>query len=573
LPDGLEHSPGRLRIQNIFRFISRLAPFKAVASIRSSPKLPPEVTLGSKIESEFTMALRLLRVSIFFVLALPSLALAQQSNNCSALTTFKYPGVEITRATPLPDGATEPNPYGMPGRSAPLPAHCRVEGILNRRKGADGEEFGIRFALALPDKWNGDFLMQGGGGGNGVVQPPIGATAAGDKPGLTRGFAVASNDTGHKSKTGAFDFTFMRDQQAYLDFAYLANAEVAELAKQIIAAYYSKPAAYSYFAGCSTGGREGMILSQRYPNEFNGIISGDPAMRTGFSNLAIGQWIPVAFNQVAPKDASGKPIIAQAFSNDDRKLVMGALMQRCDSKDGLADGIISDPMACTFDPDVLACGSDNSESSDPESCLSPQKIGAIKRAFAGPVTSKGVQVYPGFPYDSGIAETSFIRGILAPGVGIFGPYPTAMTVDVDKEALTAAQPLVDSMSTNLTTFSAHGGKIIFYHGVSDPWFSPLDTLNYYKSLAEINGGADAVSQWSKIYLVPGMGHCGGGPSLDQFDLLSAVVDWVEKGTAPQSVTATGKAFPGRSRPLCAYPKHAQYKGQGDPQDAASFSCK
>jgi feruloyl esterase len=148
-----------------------------------------------------------------------------------------------------------------------------------------------------------------------------------------------------------------------------------------------------------------------------------------------------------------------------------------------------------------------------------------------------------------------------------------MTMDVAKEALAASQPLVDSMSTKLTTFSAHGGKLIFYHGDSDPWFSPLDTFTYYKNMAEANGGMDATSQWSQFYFVPGMSHCGGGKALDQFDLLGAMVDWVEKGTAPKSMVATGKVFPGRSRPLCPYPKHAQYKGSGNPEDAKSFECR
>jgi feruloyl esterase len=148
-----------------------------------------------------------------------------------------------------------------------------------------------------------------------------------------------------------------------------------------------------------------------------------------------------------------------------------------------------------------------------------------------------------------------------------------MTMDVDKEALAAIQPLVDSMSTNLTTFSAHGGKLIFYHGDSDPWFSPLDTFGYYKDMAAANGGIEAASQWSQFYFVPGMSHCGGGQALDQFDLLAAIVNWVEKGTAPMSVIATGKAFPGRSRPLCAYPRHAQYEGDGNPEDANSFECR
>ena len=494
-------------------------------------------------------------------------ALAQQNDSCSALMNVKVPSLEITKAIHVEAGSTEAIPWNQT-RSAPLPSYCRVEGVMNRRTGVDGEEFGITFALAMPDKWNGDFLMQGGGGSNGVVIAPLGLNAAGDTPGLMRGFAVVSTDTGHKSHHPGFDFAFMRDQQAYLDFAYLANAEVAALAKRLIAQHYGKPAAFSYFSGCSTGGREGMILSQRYPTVFNGIISGDPAMRTGLSNLAIGRWIPIAFNQIAPKDANGKPMIEQSVTDNDRKLIKDALMKKCDAKDGLADGMISDPLACDFRPEMLVCKGETSDS-----CLAPEKAAAIKKAMEGPKTSSGTQVYAGFLYDTGITNGVPFRGLLSPGPGIFGPATTDMTMDVEKEALADTQPLVDSMSTNLTTFSAHGGKLIFYHGNSDPWFSPLDTFGYYKDMSAANGGIDTVSKWSQFYFVPGMSHCGGGQALDQFDLLGAIVNWVEKGTAPNSVIATGKAFPGRSRPLCPYPKHTQYKGNGNPEDANSFECR
>jgi hypothetical protein len=505
--------------------------------------------------------------NIFWVFISAGCAWAQQAGPCEELKTFKTTNVEITKVAAIADGTTEPNQWG-PGHSAPIPAYCRVEGVINRRTGVDGEEFGIRFALAMPEKWNGDFLMQGGGGSNGVVMPPLGLNAAGDTPGLMREFAVVSTDTGHKSRHPGFDFGFVKDQQAYLDFAYLANAEVAKLAKQLIAQYYGKPAAFSYFSGCSSGGREGMILSQRYPTIFNGIIVGDPAMRTGLSNLAIGKWIPVALNQIAPKDAEGKPIIAQAITDSDRKLIIGALLKECDATDGVADNIISDPLACHFDPAVLTCKEGKNES-----CLAPNKVAAIEKAMGGPKTSEGNQVYPGFLYDTGITSSGPIRGILSPGPGIFGPAPTAMEVDVEKEALTAPQPLVDSTSTNLVTFSGHGGKLIFYHGDSDPWFSPLDTFEYYKNMTEANGGPQEVSKWSQFYFVPGMSHCGGGPGLDQFDLLSAMVNWVEKGIAPTSVISTGKTFPGRSRPLCPYPKHAQYKGTGNSENASNFECR
>ena len=507
------------------------------------------------------------------VVCLASLAAAsaQQPGRCPDLDQVKLSGVEITKAELIPAGTTVPPAYPGAPSIGPLPAHCRVNGVINRRQGIGGEEFGIRFAIALPAKetWNGDFLMQGGGGGNGIVSYPVGANYAGDTPALSRGFVVASTDTGHKAKTGAFDFSFMRDQQAYLDFAFLANAEVAGVAKQIIAEYYAKPAAYSYFVGCSTGGREGMILSQRYPTVFNGIVSGDPAMRTGLSNLAISQWIPVAYNQAAPKDASGKPQIDKFLTEDNRKLFMDALMKHCDAKDGVADDMIFDPLGCDFDPVVLAC-----KAGQGSGCIAADKIAAIKKAFAGPKNAYGTQVYPGFLYDTGIVMKGGVPGLLALGNrGLFGPYTTATDLDVDNAALGASDPLVEPASTNLSTFSLKGGKLIFFHGDSDPWFSPLDTLGYYKSLAATNGGAEKVAEWSRIFLVPGMAHCGGGPSLDHFDMLSAAVNWVEKGAAPDFVIATGHAFPGRSRPLCAYPMHAQYIGTGDTQDARNFQCR
>ena len=319
-------------------------------------------------------------------------ARSQTAGSCANLQEMRLDGVEITKASPIAAGTTLPPSRPGAPTIGPLPAHCQVEGVIHRRKGVDGEEFGIRFALALPDPaaWNGDFMMQGGGGGNGVVAYPLGASYSGDKPALDRGFAVASTDTGHEAKTSPFDFSFMRDQQAFLDFAFLANAEVAKVAKQIVSRYYSKPAAYSYFVGCSTGGREGMILSQRYPAIFNGIVSGDPAMRTGLSNLAIGKWIPVAYNQAAPKDASGKPLIDKFLTDADRKFFMKALLSRCDAKDGVADGMISDPFGCDFDPAELAC-----KDLQTDGCIAPVKVTAIKKAFGGPKDSYGAQIYLG----------------------------------------------------------------------------------------------------------------------------------------------------------------------------------
>jgi feruloyl esterase len=493
---------------------------------------------------------------------------------CATLINLKIPGLElsITKAEWFAAGAPLPPP--APGAPAPqyqLPAFCRLDGVLDRRTGADGTTYGIGFALALPGDWNGRFLFQGGGGLNGSVRFPLGAQAAGATPALARGFAVVSTDTGHSGTN--FDSTFMREQQASLDFSYQANERVAVLAKQIIAQHYGRPAAKSYFVGCSTGGREAMIMSQRHPTYFDGIVAGAPAMRTNFSGIG-GQWVAVSLNQVAPKDASGKAQTRQALSDANKKAVMDGIRNACDAGDGVADGQIFDTMSCKFDPKTLVCGA-----SKAEGCLTPAQASAVEKAFSGLKDSKGREVYPRFAWDTGLDATQGIPGLLHGGASPVGLPFDAMTMDVDKLAEQAVtDPSFAMISsaywTNLNTFSSRGGKLLFYHGVSDPWFSAIDTVNYYDRMVKDNGGAAQTSNFSRLFLAPGMGHCQGGASaVDSFDLLTGVVDWVEKGTAPESVTATGRAFPGRSRPLCAYPKHAHYKGQGDTQDARNFECR
>ena len=400
---------------------------------------------------------------------------------------------------------------------------------------------------------------------------PLGAQAAGDTPALARGFAVVSTDTGHTA--GGFDATFMREQQASLDFAYQAVERVALLAKQIIARHYGRPASKSYFAGCSTGGREAMLVAQRHPTYFDGIVAGAPAMRTNFSGIG-GQWVAVSLNQVAPKDASGKAQTRQALSDANKKAVMGGLLNACDGSDGVKDGQVFDTMSCKFDPKALACGVNKAEG-----CLTNEQAAAVEKAFSGLKDSKGKLVYPRFPWDTGLDATQGIPGLLHGGSSPVGLPFDAMTMDVDRLAEEAISDptfavLSSSWWTNLNTFSNRGGKLLFYHGVSDPWFSALDTVDYFERMSKANGGAAQTANFSRLFLAPGMGHCQGGASaLDSFDLLTAVVDWVEKGTAPDAVTATGRAFPGRSRPLCAYPKHAHYKGQGDTQDAKNFECR
>ncbi|HEY5409799.1 MAG TPA: tannase/feruloyl esterase family alpha/beta hydrolase [Caulobacteraceae bacterium] len=498
------------------------------------------------------------------------------AERCAGLARLTLPGsdLQISKAEAVPPaaaGTLKVSPFAPP-LSVAMPAYCRIEGSFERRTGAGGKPYAIGFALALPDDWNGRFLFQGGGGLNGTIGQPVGYQAAGDTPALARGFAVVSTDSGHRG--AVFDASFMQDQMAALNFAQGSVGKVTRVAKQIVATYYGRPARYSYFDGCSTGGREGMLAAERYPDEFDGVVAGDPAMETGYSGLGL-TWAAVAFNRAAPKDASGNPVPAQLFSKADKQLLISRLLEECDGLDGRKDGLIFDFAACRFDPAVLTCASAKSDA-----CLTAGQVGALKSAFAGPRTAGGVQLYPPFPFDTGVASEQGIGGLIPSSApSPLGPPNRALQVDLDQAAARlradGVQGLVDTANwTNLSAFFGHGGKILFYHGLSDPWFSPLETLAYYQSLAAANGGAEAVRGSSRIFLVPGMAHCQGGPvTLDQFDLLSAVVDWTEHGKAPDQVVATGASLPGQSRPLCAWPAHAQYSGSGDPSRAASYLCR
>ncbi len=512
-------------------------------------------------------------VAILLVVCGSAAAQTTDAAACAALKQLQVPGVNlaVTKTEWFAAGSTPP---GRGGAASPvkLPAYCRVDGMIDKRTGTDGATYGIGFAIALPQNWNGRFLLQGGGGLNGSVQFPLGASAAGSDPGLARGFAVASTDTGHEGK-GGFDGSFQKDQQASLDFAYVAVGRVAEIAKRIVAQHYGKPIDHSYFAGCSTGGREAMLMAERYPTYFDGVVAGSPAMRTSYSGIG-DRWVAAALNEIAPKDDKGQPSTKNALSDSDRKTVIEGILNQCDALDGVKDRMIFNPKACHFDPKTLVC-----KGAKTDGCLSSGQAAALEKGFAGPKDSKGRQVYAGFLWDTGLASTQGIPGLLLGGSSPVGPGFTDIGMDVDaavdRVRNDAAEPISTTARwTNLNTFSGHGGKLLFYHGDSDPWFSALDTVDYYERMTKANGGEDKVRAFSRLYLVPGMGHCNGGPeTLDTFDALSAMVRWVEQGIAPDSLTATGRSFPGRSRPLCAYPLHAHYKGQGNTEDAANFECR
>lgn len=517
---------------------------------------------------------------------------AQRS--CAALSAAGLPDVVIERAVWVAAGPSADDPErmmtGASGAGAMLPAHCLVRGEIDGRTGADGGRYGIRFELRMPDGWRRRFMFQGGGGLDGFLAnalgtvPTLGSTA---KPALARGYAVVSMDGGHPTK----DPGFARDQQARLDFAYAAIGKVTQQAKRLVTRYYARPPEHAYFMGCSNGGREAMIAAQRYPTEFDGVVAGNAGFH--LSRAAVAQaWDTQAFTKVAPRDGAGRPVLSRAFSEADLRLVADAVLKTCDELDGFRDGIVNDHAACRFDPAVLSC-----EAAPIRPCLSAEQVAALRRVFAGPTDGRGDAIYSGWPYDAGVADAGwrvwklgFSRDAGAPdalnatlGAGSLGSYfmtppaerfdPLAFDFDRDLAKIAQTGAINDATSTYLTTFEARGGKLLAFHGLSDPVFSAHDIMRWFDAVARDTDGGDAerTRGWARLFLVPGMTHCGGGPALDDFDPLGALERWVEQGEAPAFLTARGKAFPGREQPLCPYPQVARYAG-GEPDRASSFRC-
>lgn len=360
--------------------------------------------------------------------------------------------------------------------------------------------------------------------------------------------------------------------------------------KALIEAYYGAAPHHSYFIGCSNGGRQGMIASQRYPELFDGIVSGAPVFRMTRSHIDTA-WGLQNLTSIAPENADGDPILAMAYTDADLKLLSDDILAACDGLDGLEDGIVSAVGQCDYDPARLQCNGDNTEQ-----CLSAEQVAVMQKIHSGSTDSTGTAWYIPWAFDPGIADSGWRRwrlgdsetavpnavkaGLSNNGIKhVFITPPDAdfdiQEFDFDKDPLRmeASASFADAVSPDLTVFRDHGGKIIFYHGVSDPAISALDTARYYDALTEEMGGAEATEAFAKLYLVPGMGHCGGGKGLNEFDTLTAIVDWVEKDTAPDTLTATGAYLEGVSRPLCAYPTTAKYDGSGDPAKAESFVCE
>ena len=536
-----------------------------------------------------------------------SAAQADFKSDCESLAQSPPDAGRVTESTFVPAGSLPLGPFGPPGASASFPDHCLVRGKINERTGADGKPYAIGYEARLPANWNGKFLFEGGGGSDGVLRPALGVIPFGSpRPNaLSAGYVAATTDAGHLDEPGPLGpYLFGLDPKARADKGYSSIPPVDVAAKALISKLYGKAPKRSYFAGCSNGGRQAMAVTQRYPDMFDGVVAAAPAYRVPLAAIdAIGH--TQAFMSIAPKGEDGKPDLGSALGDDELKLLASGILDACQGADGLKDGMVRDMGACHFDPAALAC-----KPGQNSACLPPEKVDVIKRVFAGTKNSKGETIYSAWPYDPGIASPGWrawrlgtpkkspadARNVtLIPGSVAYEfmvpPEKPAdlveweMKFDFDrdtpkifkgKDGMEAGMEFEAATSTNLDAFKAHGGKMIFTHGMADPIFSPLDTIAYVKALRE-RYGAEA-DKLERLFLIPGMNHCAGGPATDDYDAVSALDAWVETGTAPETLIgkgrkAPGAPWPGRTRPLCAYPKVATYKGAGDTEVAESFECR
>jgi pimeloyl-ACP methyl ester carboxylesterase len=477
---------------------------------------------------------------------------------------------------------------------ASLPAHCRINASFERREGNNAKPYEIKLELRVPQSWNGRLLYQGGGAFKGVVVPALGlpaSTGSSARLALASGFAVVTSDSGH---TG-LDASFTDDQLATLNYAYASIGKVSRVAKRMIAGLEGRKPERTYFQGCSNGGREALMAAERFPEEFDGVVAANPAVLWG-QDAVLSYSSIRSYSSAAPRDAEGRGQPWLAFTMSDWKVINSAITAQCDAADGLADGMIFNHSTCRFSPSALICLQGQNSG-----CLTSGKAAALDAAFRGPTDQKGHSILFPWVFDASIGTPEWLAGQMgyvdAAGtlVGQQGPaiaqpnqvltrlfrYPPVTPEHVASEtpeemlaAMRERMGLIQASSTQLDSFAAKGGKILLVHGWSDPALSPMGLIRWYESLQRDTRAAQSQSadSFARMFLFPGMTHCGGGKSLDDFDALSVLTDWVEKGLAPDSIEAGGVTFPGVRRPVCAYPRFARYKGVGSKLSASSFVC-
>jgi hypothetical protein len=482
------------------------------------------------------------------------------AKSCDSLAAFKGEGIVSIAARVV-------------AATADTPQHCRVTGTIAPE---------VAFEINLPERWNRRFYMTGNGGlaGDALDTP----TNADRTSALSNGFVMARTNTGHDARKEPSGSFILSNPQKAIDYAYRAVHVTADTAKKIATDYYAKPIAFSYWNSCSNGGRQGLLEAQRFPDDFDGVVANAPWVdQTGFTVGAI-------WNQ---KALSETPVPLAKLT-----LVAEKVMAKCDEVDGLKDGLIDDPRKCSFDParDVPACR----EGSDAPDCLSAAQAAALKKVYGGPI-SQGKPFFPGYmigseavsagqngapasgwsgmivsaqpnakPADFNLAEGVMRYLILDPPQAEYDTLK--FDFDRDTKLIERWSKLADAKDPDLSKFRRSGGKLIMTYGWADTILQPLQGVHYYESVAAKYGKETA--DFARLFMVPGMAHCGGGIGPDRNDAVTAVIDWVEKGKAPDVIVAS-KVTNGqtvRTRPLCPYPQVARYMGQGSIDDAANFSC-
>lgn len=493
---------------------------------------------------------------------------------CAAIgQSGSFADTVVASAQYLPAGAA--GPAMGPGPAPLLPAHCAVTATISPEPGSN-----IVVVYRLPDDWNGKVLGLGGGGFSGNITP--GAAA----DGLRRGYATMQTDTGHTSQAGGMDASWTSENEVFNwpaleDFGNRGLHLMTVVGKDVANAYYGRPHTQAYYMGCSTGGRQGLMEAQRYPADYDGVIAGAPVFDVTIQSTAMlrGRLFSTPESHLSP------PQLA---------MLAGAATAACDPRDGVTDGVISDPRACDWSPAELACAA--GESGD--SCLTPPQIAAVEEMYAGVTLGDGrVAGQPGMRG----GETSWMFAGGGGGDPVVAQEKGAAlfldSFDVDGDSLTAEELLdrmqasrfaamYDAGNPDLSEFIAEDGRLIIYHGWLDSLANPPATADYFDAVAETTGPKidGAVTDNVRLFMMPGTGHCAGGPGANTADFLSALEAWVERDEAPDTILARHVAGgfgpapqapvgPAMERPLCVYPAQAQYDGQGDPNDASSFTCR
>jgi feruloyl esterase len=498
------------------------------------------------------------------VLAIMAVSAAAQDNNCVNLAKQKYDKVTITSAVFMNDPLgflppKTPGVFGTPAGIKVTAQFCRVVGYIEPVPKSH-----INFEVWLPpaDKWNSRYYAVGNPAFEGAIKYQGLAKA------IEKGYATASTDTGHDDPGHKWG---MGQPERLVDWVHRAVHETTIVAKNLIKEYYGKPQSYAYWDSCHNGGRQGLTEAQLYPEDFDGIVAGDPAyylthLQTGSEYLS---WVALKEGKEA---ASYIPQAKYAALHQ-------AVLDACDALDGVKDGAIEDPTRCKFDPASIQC-----KGADSNACLTAAQVETTRRLYAGAKFADGTQIYSGFEPGSelqwnamiGGPEPLWINNDFFKYIAFEDPNWDFRSFDIDKDTRridAKLGPVLNTLQTNLKAFKARGGKLLMYQAWNETWIPPRTATTYYNSVVKAMGGLSQTADFFRLFVVPDFGMCA-GMYTNTFDALGAVQQWVEKGVAPDQVKATygDRGRTTKTRPVCPYPKAAIYKGSGDINSADNFTC-